>query len=196
MNGFIKNDILNKIEEILNRKSNQKFDWNDSLYEDLKNYLSIDERGQLGEEVIVSILKNNKKFKVEYDASVTDPTKGFDFKCNGVKIEIKTATITSKSGMFQHEHLLAQRDFDAILFLDIAPNNIYLTAVKKEDIIWSKKRTDGADKQALHRRPNGDYKCDFNVNHIKKNDIHKFRNFKTAEVKKREDVVKIIKYLL
>lgn len=196
MSDYIKNDILDKIREILDRKSKQKFDWNDSLYEDLKNYLSIDERGQLGEEIIVNILKSNENFDIKYDSSVTDPTKGFDFICNSIKIEVKTATITSNNGMFQHEHMHSQRDFDAILFLDIAPNNIFLTAVKKEDIIWARKRTDGEDKQALHRRPNGDYKCDFNINHIKRNNMPKFRNFKTMEILKRNDVIKIVEYLL
>ena len=66
--------ILRKIKEIQTRKPKQMFDWNDSLYEDMQ-YLTIDERGQLGEEITVDILKNFK-CKVKYDSSVTSEVRG------------------------------------------------------------------------------------------------------------------------
>jgi len=46
--------ILKKIKEIKKRKPPQKFDWNDSLYEDIQ-FLTIDEKGQLGEEITIEI---------------------------------------------------------------------------------------------------------------------------------------------
>ena len=95
--------ILKKIEEIKKRKPPQKFGWNGSLYEDMQ-ILTIDERGQLGEEIVIEILKKFK-CKIKYDASVTEAVKGWDFISNGLKIEIKLATITIGSGLFQHENL-------------------------------------------------------------------------------------------
>ena len=126
---------------------------------------------------------------------------GYDLIANGVKLEIKLATITRSSGEFQHENLHSQRSYDAILFIDIAPEQVFLTAVKKGGVIWTLK---GADKKtepgktpksALHRRPNGDYKCDFTIKHIQANDIPKFRDFKTGEIKTTEDFLNIYKHV-
>ncbi|MEK7540971.1 MAG: hypothetical protein AAB529_01905 [Patescibacteria group bacterium] len=175
--------IFKKIKEIKRRKPPQKFDWNDSLYEDIQ-FLTIDERGQLGEEITVEILKDFK-CKIDYDASITEAVKGWDFISNGLKIEVKFATITIGTGLFQHENLHAQRDFDGILFIDVAPNEIYLTAVCKKDIIWKN----------LHRRPNGDYKCDFSIKHIKDNKISKFEKHKSGSISSSKDFFNTYKWL-
>lgn len=179
----IKDIILAKIKELKNRKPPQKFDFNDSLYEDIK-FLQIDDRGQLGEEIAVDILRDFG-CEVEYDKSATSETKGWDLISNGIKIEVKFATITINSGQFQHENLHSQRDFDAILFIDIAPNEIYLTAVYKKDILWKK----------LHRRPNGDYKCDFTISHIQENKIPRFEKYRAGLVKSAQDFYGIYKWL-
>jgi len=175
--------IFKKIEEIQKRKPPQKFDWNDSLYEDIK-FLSIDERGQLGEEITVEILKSFK-CNIVYDSSITEAVKGWDLISNRLKIEVKFATVTIGTGLFQHENLHSQRDFDGVLFIDVTPNKIYLTAVCKKDILWKK----------LHRRPNGDYKCDFSIKHIEDNKIPKFKKYKTGLVSSTEDFFNIYKWL-
>lgn len=175
--------ILKKIKEIKKRKPPQMFDWNDSLYEDIQ-FLTIDERGQLGEEIAIEILKNFK-CKIRYDASITGAEKGWDFISNGLKIETKLATITIGTGLFQHENLHPQRDFDGILFIDVAPNEVYLTVVCKKDIIWKK----------IHRRESGIYKCDFSIKHIKDNKILKFENHKTGLVNSAEDFFNIYKWI-
>lgn len=105
-----------KITEIQIKKLPPKFDWNDSLYEDMK-FLMIDERGQVGEEITVDILKNFK-CDVDYDPSKTTEVKGWDLISNGLKIEVKLATITVGSGQFQHENLHSQRDFHEVIRLD------------------------------------------------------------------------------
>lgn len=177
--------ILKKIKDIRERKPPQKFNWNDSLYEDIQ-LLTIDERGQLGEEITVDILKDFN-CKISYYASVTGAEKGWDFISNGFKIETKLATITIGTGLFQHENLHPQRDFDGILFIDITPNEIYLTAVCKKDIIWKK----------LHRRESGVYKCDFSIKHIrdKDNRIAKFSKYRTGLVNSEQDFFDIYKWL-
>jgi hypothetical protein len=179
----ILNIISKKIAEIKKRKPLQMFDWNDSLYEDIQ-FLTIDERGQLGEEISVEILKDSK-CKIKYDASITETVKGWDFISNGLKIEVKLATITIGTGQFQHENLHPQRDFDGVLFIDVAPNEIYLTAVSKKDFLWKK----------LHRRENGVYKCDFTLKHIKENKIPRFEKYKTGLVNSAEDFYNIYKWL-
>jgi hypothetical protein len=144
-------------------------------------------KGDVGEEITYDILKS-KGCDVEYAKGVTEATKGWDVKSNGIKIEVKLATITIGSGGFQHENIEAQRDYDAILFIDVAPNEVFLTAVFKKDINWT-------GKGKLHRRVNGVYKCDFTINAIKNNKITKFKAYKTGLVKTDEDFYNIYKYL-
>lgn len=175
--------ILSKIKEIQTRKPKQMFDWNGSLYEDIQ-HLTIDERGQLGEEIAVDILRSSG-CKVEYDPSITSEEKGWDFKSNGKKIEVKLATITIGTGGFQHENLHPQRDFDAILFIDVAPSEIYLTAVKKSDFLWKK----------IHRRESGVYKCDFTIKNLKDKVMPKFSSYETGLVNSAEDFFNIYKYI-
>ena len=175
--------VLNKVKEIQKRKPPPKFDWIDSSYENVQ-LLSIDERGQLGEEISVEILKKFK-CKIDYASSATEAIKGWDFISNGLKIETKLATVTIGSGLFQHENLHPQRDFNGVLFIDVAPNEIYLTAVCKKDIIWKN----------LHRRENGLYKCDFSIQHIKNKCITKFGKYKTGIVNSDKDFFQIYKWL-
>jgi hypothetical protein len=175
--------ILDKIKEILNRKPKAKFDWHGSLYEKIQ-FISLDDKGDVGEEITRDIL-THFGCKVEFAKGVTEETKGWDVKSNGIKIEVKLATITIGSGGFQHENLEAQRDFDAILFIDVAPNEIFLTAVRKKDILWRK----------LYRRINGVYKCDFTINNIRDNNITKFAAYKTGLIETDDDFYRIYKYL-
>lgn len=182
----ISNIILAKIQEILKKKPKPKFLWHNSLYEKIQ-FISLDDKGDVGEEITYDILKN-KGCDVEYAKGVTEATKGWDVKSNGIKIEVKLATITIGSGGFQHENVESQRDFDAILFIDVAPNEVFLTAVKKKDINWK-------GKGKLHRRITGAYKCDFTIKNIKENKITKFNSYKTGLIKTDEDFYNIYKYL-
>ncbi len=175
--------ILAKIHEVIDRKPKAKFNWHNSLYEKIQ-FISLDDKGDVGEEITYDILKN-RGCKVKHEKGVTGETKGWDLESNRVKIEVKLATITVGTGGFQHENLEAQRDFDAILFIDVAPNEIFLTVVKKKDILWRK----------LHRRINGVYKCDFSIKNIKENNISKFSSYKTGLIKTDEDFYNIYKYL-
>lgn len=175
--------VLNKIKNIIKRKPKSKFDWVNSIYESIQ-YISLDDKGDVGEEITKDILEKHNCI-VEFEKGVTEATKGWDIKSNNIKIEIKLATITLGTGYFQHENIHPQRDFDAILFIDIAPNNIYLTAVKKKNIIWKK----------LHRRENGVYKCDFTFKRLTEKKIDKFKEYDSGLVKTDEDFFKIYKHL-
>lgn len=94
--------IFKKIVEIKKRKPPQMFDWNDSLYKDIQ-FLTIDERGQLGEEITVEILKKFK-CKIKYDAGITGAMKGWDFISKSINGWKKIATKTSLN-LFKIIHL-------------------------------------------------------------------------------------------
>lgn len=142
----IKNIILKQVEDF---KVKWKATWDGGIYESILS-LSIDERGQLGEELCVEILRE-KGCNVEYDPNVTAETKGYDLMSNGIKIEVKLATLGKSTASFQHESLYPQRDFEGLILIDVAPNDIYLSCIAKKDIKW---------KELHHRKNSGYYKMD------------------------------------
>ncbi len=192
--------VLGKIDEALGKEKNDKFVWKGSTYGVIQK-LPIDIRGELGESIAALILRKHG-CDVTGDDNITDAERGYDLLSDGIKLEVKLATITTGSGGFQHENLHSQRDFDGILFIDIAPEEIFLTAAKKNDIIWKIKTSDNKNadgkkpKTKLTRRENGIYKCDFTIKHIQANDIPKFRDFRTGEVKTTDDFYKIYQHLV
>ena len=179
----IKNIVLGKIKEIQTRKPKSGFVWDGSLYQDIQ-HLTLDDKGQLGEEITVDILRSFN-CNVIFDSSVTDEVKGHDLISNGIKIEVKLATITIGSGLFQHDNLHPQRNFNAVLFIDITPNEIYLTAVLKDDFIW----------KDITRRENGLYKYDFSIKHIKNKTIPKLKKYETGLVNSTKDFFDIYKWI-
>lgn len=152
---------------------------NNYLWTDENNWiikkLSIDDIWQVWEEMIYESLKNI--FNVEYDANITNKDKWYDIIINWVKIEIKTATI-SNTWVFQHENLEIDRDFDAIIFLDITPDKIFLTMSWKKDIVWNN----------LTQRKNWVYKCDIHLNKIYNWWITRFDNYHCYEINDFNDI--------
>lgn len=159
----IKDITLKHIENI---RANRKSSWQGGVYESMIA-LEIDERGQVGEELSVEILRMNG-CKIDYDPNQTDYEKGWDLMSNGLKLEVKTATIGKANPTFQHESLSPQRDFDAIVFIDVAPNDIYLTILTKKEIDW---------KKLHHRKNSGVYKMDWNVKQVLTNKINTTEDF-------------------
>ncbi len=66
-------------------------------------------------------------------------------------VEIKTAALGRNANSFQHENIERDRQYHALVFIDIAPNEIYMSWHAKSQI----------DLRALHRRATGiHYKWD------------------------------------
>ena len=128
-----------------------KTDWRGSPYEDITLIKSIDTRGEVGEEMIVKMLREAGR-DVKYKKAATHQKKDWDFKCGGFKYEVKTATLGARGG-FQHEDIYKERHFDGIILVDIAPHAVYITCRAKDDMDWS-----GAAQ--MHRRSTGAWKWD------------------------------------
>lgn len=184
-----------KLEDIIKRKidniiSNRTDDWGGSIYENIKRMLELDERGDLGEHLIAESMKH-RNHNVIYKRGLTGENIDYDIIIDDVRIEIKTATITISKGKrtnFQHENILReQRTYDALLFIDITPDTIYLTAVNKPDVLWNKCHS---------RKYDNYYKIDFTEKQILNNNISKFKNYKTGKVKTTEDIERICEFIL
>ena len=135
--------------------------------------ISIDKRGSVGERFFAETLLKLYPRRIEYN----DGDQGdWDLKINKIKFEIKTSTL-DKSNKFQNEGLKKDGDYDGILFLGIAPNDLYIKFIKKSDIDFDNlvvKSNTGITH--LHNRGKDEkkekatgagYKCDFKISEMK-----------------------------
>lgn len=99
--------------------------------------LSIDKRGSFGERLFAKTINFRR---LQYN----DGDQGlWDLKIDGLKLEVKTASL-DKQNKFQNEGLKKESGYDGILFLGVAPDQLYVKMVRREDIPWSKLHNRGA----------------------------------------------------
>lgn len=151
-------------KSVLSRKP-PKINWKGSNYGSIIE-LSIDQRGQVGEELTVNILRE-KGCEIVYNPNKTDREKDWDMISNGIKIEIKLATLGKEGRSFQHEGLERSRRFDALMILDVAPDALYLSCYDYEELDW----------KAMHRRPNGVYKFDLSLAKVQNHRVDTVEEF-------------------
>ena len=109
--------------------------WPQATYGGVKQ-LEIDERGKIGERLVVALLRKIGGRTVDYNENATDEDKHWDFICEGLRYEVKTATLGKDGITFQHESIYKTRLYDGLIFVDIAPNDIYISAFPKKGIVW------------------------------------------------------------
>ena len=132
-----------------------------------QRYLQIDKRGSVGERFFLQTLTMLYPRRIEYkDGDQGD----WDLKIGKMRFEIKTASLDKKN-RFQYGGLKKNGDYDGILFLGIAPNDLYIFFTKVKDIDFENglimrdnntlhlhnRGKDGTDKKAT----GAGYKCNF-----------------------------------
>lgn len=124
--------LSNIIKSEYNRQvSLDKNKWMSSSFEDV-NKLKVNNSGKIGEILIYNICTqfniNKKMFKRNVSKGV------YDILIKNKRIEIKTARVgNGKYNTFQHE-TLSNDGCDYYLFVDIKPNEYYITVLKKFDL--------------------------------------------------------------
>lgn len=128
--------IISKIiGDLVKNRDHKKDNWNaKSRFLSVKN-LNNDETGEVGELLLQEIFSKNGH-KVEYEKAITSENKDWDIIIDDIKIEVKTATIGRVSKTFQHEKFFKNRNYDAFIFLDFTPNELWATIAAKKDIVW------------------------------------------------------------
>ncbi len=127
--------IFEIIENLIKNRDHQKDNWsNQSRFLPLKN-LNNDETGEVGELLLYDIFNRNG-YRVEYEKAITSDDKDWDIIIDNIKIEVKTATIGRVAKTFQHEKFFKNRNYDAFIFLDFTPNELWATIGSKKDIVW------------------------------------------------------------
>lgn len=161
--------FLNLVTKAI-KKNMEGGNWKvDSKFNEVRNSLQADSRGQVGEEFVAEVLKT-LGYSVDHTQATDPQNKQWDLVVDDkYQWEVKTATMGRKSKNFQHEHIYKERQYHGIIFLDIAPDDLYISFFPKHKIDWS----------SLHRRKDSNfYKWDLQKSKIEKNLMVNISDFK------------------
>lgn len=170
-------DLLNSaIAESLNNPSDPA--WKSGEFAQIRS-LEIDRRGEVGEIFFAAALQE-LGYTTYVDRSAKPDQKQWDILVKDeIKLEIKTAT--ASRAKFQHEHIIRNRDFNALVLVDISPSKIFLTCAAKNTLPWdapSDKWTVKPKKMVL--RPEGVYKWDLTFADVKDREITTLEQIRIA----------------
>jgi len=154
-----KNSIAEHLHAVIDELISQRKDkhgWDEGAFSKILT-LSIDERGEAGERFIENALKEAGVKDVTRAGKIDRTEKHWDIKTADIEIEVKTATLGRNANTFQHENIEKDRKYDAIVFVDIAPNAVYVRWTAKKDIPFKK----------IHRQAQSTfYKWDFRLKDV------------------------------
>lgn len=165
--------LLQKIMEQHAKRSRDRGVWAEGgMFRAIRD-VQIDNRGEVGEEFVASALsamgystkRNNETdpAKKHWDVLVEDE----------YKLEVKTASVGSDGKSFQHENLEKDRDYHAVVLVDISPNSVYLTVAPKASLPFTRKNANWTVKpKKMHRRrKSSDYKWDLTLADVEERKI-------------------------
>jgi hypothetical protein len=174
--------------------------WANSIYKDLPT-LQSNNVGIVGESFVQNICKN-QNIESSIDGSKTKKKGGGsdgDGLINKKSVEIKTAHLGSSGGSFQHELGEVPWKANYMLFLDIAPECIYLTIFKnfsEEDYKNQKKCVPYfPTKSITWRKGKGAFKLDTSI-HINNKNVNNKYCIKITPETNEKDIGDFIKKAL
>ena len=167
--------------------------WSDSKWKNISD-LENDDVGGVGEEIINELCKKSQ-IDSDIDGTKTKQLGGGigDGKINGTTCEIKTARLGSSGSSFQHE--LGEIPWKAkyMIFLDIAPEKMYITVFQNfTEEFYKKSGVDSSNKCSPYfptksvtwRKQKGAFKLDTSININKQNDYTFIIDSETADYSK------------
>jgi len=89
--------------------------------------------------------------------------------------------------------LESNRDVDYYVFIDIAPEKIFITLTKKENINWSgslteEEKLNGKKELHLRRYSKDVHKCDISYNNLLNKKINRMNDFISTEITKDNSI--------
>ena len=155
------NDLLKSLIETTITERKDKHGWDDAFFGKII-FLAPDQRGEIGEKLLEQALNLVGVKGVTREGALNRTEKHWDIRTEDMDIEVKTATLGRNNNTFQHENLEKDRQYDAVAFVDIGPNEIYLTWKAKKNLPF----------KTMHRRAAAQaYKEDMTLSKVKHNKI-------------------------
>lgn len=176
----LKNDmnielVIKPIMEEICASEEKKAIWRPSSKYAWMKRLSLDSRGDVGERTVTTILENNgyevlwskETRNKEYDVFAKNKMTG-----QTLYIEVKTATMGNSAMTFQHESIEKDRGYNSIIFMDFAPDDLYVTCLCKTELPFDNTSSNPYLPHCgpMHRRKYGvHYKWTLALNHVMNN---------------------------
>lgn len=179
--SFIKDALLKIVDDF--REAEKTSDWAESSFAPVREALAIDRKGQIGQLFVEKLLQ--ERHEVHFNPK-TRRIRHYHMKVDGIKLQVRFATRGTEYPSFQHERLFRERDWDALIVIDVAPEKIYVQMTAHQDLPWD----------TLHFRSEGYYKYDLMVedheqqgNEVSTTDefLEKFRILKQRVMELRGD---------
>lgn len=175
------NSFTTVATSLINKKHTQKQKrdiWGNSKWKNISE-LENDDVGGVGEEIINELCKKSQIVS-DIDGTKTKQQGGGigDGKIKGKTCEIKTARLGSSGSSFQHELGEVPWKADFMIFLDIAPENMYVTLFKNfDEEFYKKSGVDSSNKCSPYfptksitwRKQKGAFKLDTSIKINEKN---------------------------
>ncbi len=130
-------------------------------------------------EVFVQNCLNRIGYRTQRDEKTSLVEKGYDILVDGhFKVEVKLATRGRTNQTFQHENLKQERDYDAIVLIDVAPTKVYMTCGRKTDLPFRVKNNKfTVNKKKMHLRPKGEFMWDLTVQDVQNKELKTLDDF-------------------
>ncbi|MFH1968342.1 MAG: hypothetical protein ABIJ84_03075 [bacterium] len=179
--------IIQIVEDLIKNRDHKRDNWNaQSKFLPIKN-LNNDETGEVGELLLYNIFSRNG-YKVEHEKAITSDDKDWDIIIDDIKIEVKTATIGRVAKTFQHEKFFKNRNYDAFVFLDFTPNELWVTIGLKKDIIWK-----NLTKRMVRGIFTSEYKFDLSLKMLQDGKNKKMKRCYSSVINNEEDLINLFK---
>lgn len=170
------------VNSLSKNRSDKKNNWSDGgKYIKIK-VLNNDDTGEVGE-LLLNEIFTKYGYKVEYEKAITSLDKYWDIVIDDIKIEVKTATIGSSADTFQHEKFFQNREYDAFMFLDFTPNDLYVVIARKQDINWDK-----LTKRVVNGIFTSEYKFDLSLLVLKRGTTPKLKDSFISKIETEKDL--------
>ena len=156
-------EVASRITEDISRKRSKANIWEFSRFEKLKDF-TCDEIGEWGENLIYDILDNDPEVDIVHGGNTILEDGHYDFHMKGPfgarRVEQKTARLNSSSDTFQHESLRLDGTCESFIFLDVCPDEMFLTVISSSSIRHGERH--GVIGRTPHQRAESKkYKFDF-----------------------------------
>ena len=116
--------------------------WGKGAFRRIRN-IEIDSRGSVGEGFVAKVLIA-LGYSAEFNNETDPEAKHWDVLVNdtyGLEVKTASATFPKRGGnpTFQHEGLQKNRNYGAVVLVDICPDDIYLTVAPKSTLPFTRK---------------------------------------------------------
>ena len=165
--------LLKIIKQRAKRLQKKKNVWTAGSKFNAIRTLQMDNRGEVGEEFVATVL-SVLGYETKYNNETNPTKKHWDILVGGkIKLEVKTASLGQDGKMFQHEEFEKDRNYDAVVLVDIAPNDLYLTVAPKDTLPFVQANDNWTiNQKKMHRRRKGiSYKWDLSLKDVESRKI-------------------------